>query len=388
MHVRKIVHIMLAGPVTDGWNYQDNLLTKYHKKLGYNVTIITSQWIWGNSGKLEKFEKTNYINGDGIKTIRLPIKTGDNFLSKLKRYSNLYEILNSEKADIMFIHNVAFLDVNVIASYLKKNANVRVFVDNHSDYSNSATNWVSKMVLHKFLWRRMAQKLVPFTEKFYGVLPARVDFLVDVYKTPKGNTELLAMGADDEKVIEAEKSENINFIREKYGIKQTDFLIMTGGKIDEAKTQTLLLIEAVKKIDDKRVKLIVFGSVVDSLKERVISLADGIKIQCIGWIDSCDSYKYFAATDLVVFPGRHSVFWEQVVGQGIPMICKYWKGTTHVDVGGNAQFLYEDTVDEIYKSITDLLSENKAEYLKMKAIAIKQKNTFRYSEIAEKSLNM
>ena len=386
--MRKIVHIMLTGPVTDGWNYQDNLLTKYHKKLGYEVTIITSQWVWGNQGKLEKFEKTDYLNNDGIKTIRLPIKRGDNFLRKLKRYNNLKEVINSEKADIIFVHNVAFLDVSKVVAYLKKNANVRVFVDNHSDYSNSATSWISKNVLHKILWRRMAQKLVPFTEKFYGVLPARVKFLTDIYKTPKEKTELLVMGADDEEVIEAEKLENINCIRQKYGIEQSDFLIMTGGKIDKAKSQTLLLMEAVKRIDDKNIKLIVFGSVEDSLKERVMNLVDGIKIQYIGWIDSPDSYKYFAAADLVVFPGRHSVFWEQVVGQGIPMICKYWEGTTHVDLGGNVKFLYQDTVEEIYKSIIALLVDNKAEYSIVKSIALKQKNIFSYSKIAEKSLNI
>ena len=119
-----------------------------------------------------------------------------------------------------------------------------------------------------------------------------------------------------------------------------------------------------------------------------MKLVDGIKIQYIGWIDSTDSYKYFAAADLVVFPGRHSVFWEQVVGQGIPMICKYWEGTNHVDLGGNVKFLYEDTVDEIYKSIIALLVDNKAEYSIVKAIALKQKNIFRYSKIAEKSLNI
>ena len=48
----KVTHICLAGPVTDGWNYQDNLLTKYQEKLGYDVSIITSEWIWTEKGKL------------------------------------------------------------------------------------------------------------------------------------------------------------------------------------------------------------------------------------------------------------------------------------------------------------------------------------------------
>ena len=45
------------------------------------------------------------------------------------------------------------------------------------------------------------------------------------------------------------------------------------------------------------------------------------------------------------------MFWEQVAGMGIPMVCKYWEGTTHVDCGGNVKFLYRDSVEEI-KSTT------------------------------------
>lgn len=50
----KIVHVCLCGPVTDGWSYQDNLLSKYHKELGYEVSIITSEWIWGEDGNLKR----------------------------------------------------------------------------------------------------------------------------------------------------------------------------------------------------------------------------------------------------------------------------------------------------------------------------------------------
>ena len=58
-------------------------------------------------------------------------------------------------------------------------------------------------------------------------------------------------------------------------------------------------------------------------------------------IDDFQSYNLFSAADLVVFPGRHSVYWEQVVAIGTPMVVKYWDGTTHIDIGGNCMYLYE-----------------------------------------------
>ena len=104
----KVTHICLAGPVTDGWNYQDNLLTKYQEKLGYNVSIITSEWIWTEKGKLGKCEKHDYVNADGVRTIRLPMKGKDDFNRKFKKYPALYETLEKLSPDVLFIHGVAF----------------------------------------------------------------------------------------------------------------------------------------------------------------------------------------------------------------------------------------------------------------------------------------
>ncbi|MGO4108861.1 glycosyltransferase [Paenibacillus sp. YAF4_2] len=382
----KIVHICLAGPVTDGWNYQDNMITKCHKTLGYEVTMITSQWVWGINSSLEKYTQTNYINSDGVKVIRLPLKGNDKFTKKFKKYLGLREHLENESPNILFIHNISFMDITTIVSYLKRNQDVKVYVDNHADFSNSATNWISKNIIHKIIWKYNAQLIAPFVEKFYGVLPARVDFLVNIYGVPREKCDLLVMGADDEKVLDARNPRLIQQIREVLGVKDTDFLVITGGKIDQAKTQTLLLMEAISNINIESVKLVVFGSVDENIKDQLLKLVNGQKIQYIGWIDSQESYKYFAAADLVVFPGRHSVFWEQVVGQGKPLLCKYWEGTTHVDLGGNVEFIYQDTATEIESKIRYII-ENPEYYRLMKETAEeKGLSTFSYMDISRRSI--
>lgn len=384
----KITHICLCGPVTDNWTYQDNLLPKYHKKLGYDVSVITSHYIWNDRGKIDVDYRNTYFNEYGIKTIRIESKYKTTVQSKFKRYKNLYETICNENPDILFIHGLQFLDINEVVRFLKHKSEVKVYIDNHADFSNSASNWISKNILHKIVWKRCGKLIEPYVTKFFGVLPARVDFLKNVYKLPEKKIELLVMGADDDKVKESKDEGIKNSIREKYNIKPNDFLIITGGKIDLAKKQTLLLMQAVKKIDRNNVKLIVFGSVSDELKEIVNTLADNDKIQYIGWISPEDSYKYFGASDLVVFPGRHSVFWEQVVGLGIPMIVKYWEGTTHVDVGGNCKFLYKDTVEEIYKLVSEVINCT-AIYKEMSDIAkSKQAEKFLYSNIALRSIGL
>ena len=381
----KIVHICLCGAMTDGLTYQENIITKYHRRMGLDVTVIASQWAWNSSGKKVQVEQTNYVNSDGVKMIRLPVLIGtvDN---RLKKYKGLSRAVESEHPDILFIHDCQFLDILVLARYAKKHPEVKVYVDNHVDYSNGAHGWLSKNILHNGLWRYCANRIEPYTTKFYGVLPARVDFLKELYHLPARKCELLVMGADDEMVQKAAVPEVRQSLRKKYSISEEDFLIMTGGKIDAFKTQTLLLMQAVQSIPEKKVKLIVFGSVIPELKEKVQLLADGNRIQYIGWIQAQESYQYFAAADLVVFPGRHSVFWEQVTGQGIPMLVKDWPGMHHVDIGGNVIFLQNDSADEIQQEIQSLLDCPK-KYQRMKAVAAEQgMKTFSYAAIAQRAI--
>lgn len=381
----KVVNVCLCGPFTDGWNYQENLLTKYQAINGNDVTVIASRWKWDNSGNLTITDNEDYINSDNVRIIRLSMIFRESMGNRLKKYKGLMDKLVDLKPDVIFVHGCQFRDSLTIIEYAKKYP-VKIIVDNHADESNSANTWLSKNLLHKIFWRYHAKKLVPFTEIFYGVLPARVDFLVNMYKIPRNKCKLLVMGADDQLVDMASNKKNIENIRFKHDISDEDFLIITGGKIDLAKQQTLLLMDAVNEIKVSSVKLIVFGSVVKELEEEVTKRCSD-RVKFIGWVSPDDSYLYFASSDLVVFPGRHSVFWEQVAGQGIPMIVKDWDGTHHIDLGGNVKFLKTNSKEEIYNVISNVL-DNKDEFSHMKKIAFnKGKNKFSYKQIALESLS-
>lgn len=383
----KIVHLCLASFFPDGYAYQENILPKFHKQLGYDVEVIASRETFDEYGKPALYTgEMKYQNEFGIQVLRLDYKAPISIYRKIRRYIGVCEALESAAPDILFIHGCQFLDIDNVVKYAKCHTEVQVYVDNHADFSNSATNWISKNLLHKGLWRRCAHSIEPYTKKFYGVLPARVDFLKNVYKLPPDKCELLVMGADDKLVENAKISGARERIRSEYRINDDDFLIITGGKIDQWKTQTLLLMQAVQNIQNEHLRLIVFGSVTQELIDKVKALADGVKVQYIGWIQSKDSYDYFEAADLVVFPGRHSVMWEQVTGQGKPMLVKDWPGTHHVDLGGNVDFLSKDSVEEIHEKIQDLIT-NPEKYKKMKSVAEeKGMIVFSYYDIAKRAI--
>lgn len=222
----KIVHISLYGPVTDGWNYQDNMIPKFQIQNGNEVTIIASKWVFNTEGNITYYDKTHYTF-QGINMIRLDLKVGKDIYSKIKVYEGLLGELEKIKPDCIFVHGVQFVDIHTIVKYARQ-YHVDIYVDNHCDFSNSATNWLSKYVLHGIIWKHFAKEILPYTKKFYGVLPARVDFLINMYGIPSNKVELLVMGADDDKVDQVLKGNSKERIRKKYNIGKDDFLVMFG----------------------------------------------------------------------------------------------------------------------------------------------------------------
>lgn len=383
----KIVHLCLACFYPDNYSYQENILPKYHKKMGYDTEVIASLETFDKNGQATHLDKACcYQNEYNIKVTRLDYKKPQKVFIKLKKYIGTFKMLEIAAPNILFIHGCQFMDMSVVIKYLKSHPNVTVYVDNHADFSNSATNWLSKNILHKKLWRHYAKKIEPYTTKFYGVLPARVDFLKNIYQLPANKCELLVMGADDEEVKKASKKEKLEETRRKFGYTTDDFVIVTGGKIDIWKKQTLLLMQAIKKINNDKLKLLIFGPVSDNIKNEFNSLVDAKQIIHIDWANSTQSYEYFAIANLVVFPGRHSVYWEQAAGQGKPLICKYWEGTTHIDLGGNVIFLMEDSVEEMVCQIKKVINDKEKFKLMEKIAFEKGMQTFSYKKISAKSI--
>lgn len=383
----KVLHVCLACFYIDNNSYQENLLPRFHKKNQYDVEILASLESFDENGKPNHLScESTYFNEDEIKVTRLNYCFPKFVFQKLKKYKNTYSELEKSKPDIIFIHGLQFIDIKSIIKYKKKYPKVKIFVDNHCDFSNSARNFISKNIVHKIIWRFCAKSINKYAEMFYGVLPARVEFLKEMYKLPNTKCKLLLMGADDGLVNKYSKPDFVNKFKKELGYTENNFIIVTGGKIDMAKIQTLLLMKAVNKINNNNVKLLVFGSVDNKLKEEFNSLLSS-KIKYVGWISSQDTYKYISIANLVVYPGRHSVLWEQTVAQGKPIVVKHWEGTTHIQIGENVKFLYEDSEVEIYNVIIDIIDNKDDVFSNMKKSALSDnRKKFLYSEIAKESI--
>lgn len=381
----KIVNLILHGNFTDGMAYQENCLPYYQSKV-YNaeVVIIAGQYkleLGTNKSIIEPVGET--ICDNGLRLIRIK-STKSKFLRKFAYYPTLLDILEQEKPDYIFAHLVQSLSMLDLKKYKEKHPQVKIFADNHADYINSAHNWMSKYILHKCIWRMVLKSSINSIETLYGVLPARVDFLRQVYKLPIHKTDLLMMGAEDDK-IQADKSlEYRSIIRQKLSIKENDFVFITGGKID-LKKNIGLLVDSLNELELSHVKLIIFGKPDLEMNDYLNVIREIPYIRYIGWITPDEMYQYFHAADMVVFPGTHSVLWEQAVGTGLPGIFRHWDGIEHIDKEGNIEFINGESKEEL-KKILEKVSCNMDIYNNMRTRAEQVKDDFLYSSIARRSL--
>jgi len=359
-----------------------------HKNMGHYVEIVASTETYVDGKKLGYIDPSTYQNEDDIVVHRIPYTKWlpARIAHKLRFYPKLYELVDTIRPDFIFLHDAQFASLSKIIKYVKKHPSVRLVADSHTDYYNSARSFASRYILHGIIYKQIIRKAEPYIEKFYGVLPIRVDFLKNVYHLPTEKIDFLPMGVDDD-IAEIHGNEiTRKKIRNQYGITADDFLIVTGGKIDKGKMQVLKLMQAINNLSSPNIKMLFFGSVVDELRERFDSLCSD-KVVYLGWATVSESYEYFSAADLVVFPSSHSVYWEQAAGLGIPLVVKYWEGITHVDLGGNVMFLYKDSEEEIRNTIEQIVT-NKEEYNKMKMIAEeKGREFFSYRNIAKRCLS-
>ena len=386
----KILHCCLANFYIDNYSYQENILPKFHKKQGCDVRILASTETYNSNVELNYIEPSSYNTPDDISITRISYinwlpKT---LARKLRIYKGVKQYLYTFKPDVIFMHDCQFLSILTFANYAKNNK-VTIYVDSHTDFVNSGKGWISKNILHKIIYKFCAKSIEKYTNKFYGTLPLRNDFLKEVYDIDPKKIALLPFGADDSLFNFDEKQDIRTTLKAKLNIPEEAFVFITGGKIDRRKNIHLLLkawndLKQEDKLPHSR--LLLFGKPNEEMKSEVEQLIKGQDIIYIDWLASNEIYKYFFASDLALFPGTHSVLWEEAVGLGLPCIFKKWEGIQHVDLGGNSIFIKEVNSASI-KDILLRITNDKNLYNEMKVKAeILGPKTFIYSEIAKRAI--
>lgn len=382
----KIVHVCISAPWDEKYAYQENLLPRYHKLMGHDVTIIAP--VFSKIGDYCGNRKTEGVSflTDGTKLIRLkPQIDNKKILAHIPSVKGLKKTIINEHPDLLFLHDICCYNYSCIPSIKKLFPQMKVVIDNHGDFINSLHSPLTRF-LHKVIYRyALVPGLLSSVECFYGVTPSRCKFLHEVYHIPKERIKLLVMGADDEKMMLEKKDSLRKEVRNNFGIKDDDFLIVTGGKIDKKKNIHVLA-HAVNELHRDGVKLLIFGKINEEM-QHLFAAEQSPNIQTIGWVNSDKVYELFYAADLIVFPGLHSVLWEQAVASKTPCAFSLMEGFEHVNVNDNC-ILMTGKDSLYYEGMLKNVIDDSTLYKRLKANSEnKATEQFYYSKIARQVIS-
>ena len=258
-------------------------------------------------------------------------------------------------------------------------------VDSHTCEINADIHMVKGLRGKGKVWfvNAMYRQLYPYAKKIYGITPACVDYAVNYYGAPADKVALLPLGYDPDVLPWERREETRTKFRQKHHLREDDTVIIHGGKIIRRR-KTPETIKAVAKLDDPRVKLVIFGGMDAEMKPEVEALIEENRERVIylGALSPEEYHQAYYAADLAVFPGGQSVLWQQAIGCGLPIVVGNDKKLDYLDRGGNAYFLDDTSAEGIYMALAEVLQPDRL--AKMKAAAQSEgREFFSYERIAQ-----
>jgi glycosyltransferase involved in cell wall biosynthesis len=315
---------MLTEVYDERMQYQDNLFAKYYGKHGHEVTVLAStidntfEYYAGREKYDASAPPREYWDG-GAKIIKLPLSL--NLLNRLKRLRGVPAVLQRERPDLIFSHDI-HLNLGEAVAYRRTHPHCRIILDYHADSSNSGRNWLSRLVLHRLTRKRVLRRYLDEIDRIYPVVPAGADFLHELYGVPRERMELLPLAPDTDLARDTRERCAGREVRRSLAIPDDATVIFTGGKLVPDK-RTHLLIEAVTRIADPSLHLLVAGEALGSnaYGELMRAAANGDpRIHFAGWVPAAEVYRFMDACDFAVFPASQSVLWQQALGMGLPLV--------------------------------------------------------------------
>lgn len=326
----RILHCCLSCFYIDDYNYQENILPIINKEDGHEVKIIASTETYIDGKRLGYVKPRAYYTKEGINIVRLPYRRilPHWLVKKLRMYEGLKEEIESFTPDVILFHGASAYDLVTVAQYKKKNPNVRIYVDSHEDFNNSARSFISKYILHWCFYRIVLKSVLHEIEKMLFITLESRQFLHDFYGVEDSKLEFFPLGG---RILKDEEyASNRRILRERHRISDNEILLIHSGKLTSGK-RTLELIDAFINVKHSNLHLIVIGSA-ESEMELEIERRVGIdkRIEYLGWKTAEELNQYLCACDLYVQPGTQSVTMQNAVCSKCAVAIYPYKSHTYL----------------------------------------------------------
>ncbi len=375
-----ILHIGLVSHLTESMLYQDNYLSELNAKDGHNVIFISDVYVY-KDGKLIETVECDKVMDNKVRLIRLKYDYIINsFISqKIQKVKKIFDYLNIIKPDVILYHGLCGYELMDVAKYVKNNTNVLFYVDSHENFNNTAKNIISKFA-YKYIHGFFINKALLYIKKVLYIGFPEKKYIKDMYGLSDEKLEYFPLGGIiiDKKLQEKYRQEIINEMD-----FPKDIIICThSGKINNLK-KTNQVIKAFSNIKNNKLRLLIYGSIQDDLKNEINSLIEkDNRIYFLGWKNSIEQEKILGATDLYIQPGSESATAQVALCSGCALIVnrKYYLEAFKDNV------FYAESIQEIEDILNRIICDANVLYkMKDKCYEL-AKNELDYEVLSKKYL--
>ncbi len=315
----KIAHICLASYYTEGMTYQDNILPEINSQDGHEVIIVSNAQKY-DSGKIVNTEEETKVLNSKLKLYRIKYdKILTKFISeKIRKAKKLKQILETFKPDVILFHGTCGYELLTVTEYKKHNPNIKLYVDSHEDFNNSARTFLSKNILHKLFYKKIINKCIKNIDKVFYLSEETKYFLENFYKIENKKLEFYPLGGF---IREGKDKLNVRKkLRKKLEIPEEDIILIHSGKLDKLK-RTKEILEAFTNVKNEKLHLLIVGSIPDEEKNDLERLINSDKrIKFLGWKPGDELLDYICTSDVYIQPGSQSATCQNAVCCGLPVI--------------------------------------------------------------------
>lgn len=301
----KILHIDFTSPYTEGMTYQENILPAEHVKLGHEVELWTSCYIFDN-GIITMVPQGCKTMSDGVKLRRWAYtKYVNAFISqKLRNANGIYQAMEDFSPDFIMQHDAQTMITPTVCKYVRNHTNTRYVLDCHSDYYNSAKGLISKNVLHRCIYRRYVREAYDTAEAVYCISFDVKRFVTEIYGLDQKKIHILPLGSTilEQSDYEAARKKKRGML----GVGDTTTVFVHSGKLTPGK-KTKIVLNAMKKLNNTDIRLVIIGSADEELKKEICdSERNDSRVIYLGWKKGKELVEWLCAGDVYIHPGSQS----------------------------------------------------------------------------------
>ena len=294
----KVLHLCLASYYIENSGYQESMVAVQNAIDGHEVYVIAST-LNCKDGFFFHDKPIKYTNKFGVNVEIVPYSKliPRKLNNYLRKYQNLKKRIENIDPDIIVVHGAQSIDLSIVEKYAKFHKKVKIVIDNHAAYYNSAKNAISKYVLHKFIYKHYIKRCEKYVDAIFAIGLPEKNFFHEMYSVDLEKISILRLpgNVEDEAIIQ----NKAKILREKLGLENR-IILMHSGRMNKEKG-TDILVRIFDYINPDNCFLILAGSLSNDIKDEILPIINkNERIIYLGWTSANELENYLCLTDYYI----------------------------------------------------------------------------------------